>query len=323
LRRHPYGGGPAAEHNFTTGLLLHHCLTGNPDSRGAVISLAEWVIGMDDGRRNLLGVLDDSPTGRANCNARGRAPGRAAGNSMNALLDAWVLTRDARFLMYCETLIRRCIHPSDDIDVLRLLDVEKNWSYTVFLRALAKYLDLKAEANQIDSTYSYAQASLVAYATWMLAQERPYFDQVEKLEFPTEAWAAQEFRKANVLRLAARHVDEPLCAQLMSRGNELGERAWQDLIRFDSRASARALAITLIEGLLDCTLRSQVLGQAPRVAKQSHDFGQPTPFIPQWQRVLAGKSDLAAATRMIGRLMTPSRWARFLRRTVASANGKK
>src|SRR5205807_1709646 len=31
-----HGGGPSAEHNFATGLLLHYFLTGEPDSREAV-----------------------------------------------------------------------------------------------------------------------------------------------------------------------------------------------------------------------------------------------------------------------------------------------
>ena len=88
--------------------------------------------------------------------------------------------------------------------------------------------------------YAYAQGSLLNYARWMVQHERPYFDQVEKLEYPTEAWAAQEFRKANVMRLAAQHADEPLRARLLGRGQELAERAWADLTRFETRCYARA-----------------------------------------------------------------------------------
>ena len=99
------------------------------------------------------------------------------------------------------------------------------------------------------------EKSLLNYAEWMFENEKPYFDQVEKLEFPTEAWAAQEFRKANVLRLAAGHAKEPLQSQLFSRGNEIADRAWTDLLRFETRTYARALAVVMIEGLADCGFR--------------------------------------------------------------------
>ena len=62
-----------------------------------------------------------------------------------------------------------------------------------------------------------------------LKTERPYLDQREQLEFPNETWAAQEFRKANVLRLAAAHVEDPLRSRLIRRGEELSRRAWDDL----------------------------------------------------------------------------------------------
>src|SRR5262249_47918389 len=44
------GGGPANEHNYTTGLMLHYFLTGSAASRAAVLELAPWVIDVDAGR---------------------------------------------------------------------------------------------------------------------------------------------------------------------------------------------------------------------------------------------------------------------------------
>ena len=61
----PYGGGPSCEHNYTTGLLYYHYLTGDPLAREAVLELAGWVLRMDDGTRNILGLVDDGPTGLA------------------------------------------------------------------------------------------------------------------------------------------------------------------------------------------------------------------------------------------------------------------
>ena len=89
------------------------------------------------------------------------------------------------------------------------------------------------------------------------SHERPYFDQLEKLEFPNETWAAQEFRKANVIRSAAAHTGEPLRSALVHRGAELTDRAWHDLLRFDSRHSARTIAILLTEGMRLASSRGQ------------------------------------------------------------------
>src|SRR5262249_15740685 len=153
--------------------------------------------------RNLFGLVDDGPTGQASCTFRldYQGPGRGCGNSVNALLDAWLVTGRRAYLNQAEGLIRRCVHAADDVPPRDLLHVELRWSYTVFLSALARYLRSKAEAEEIDFMYAYARESLLAYARWMAEHEVPYFDHPEKLEFPTETWAAQELRKANVLRL--------------------------------------------------------------------------------------------------------------------------
>jgi hypothetical protein len=282
-----YGGGPSSNHNFTTGLLHYHYLTGDPDAREAVIGLADWVIRMDDGRRTPFGRIDPGPTGLASQTGTpdNHGPGRGAGNSVNALLDAWLLTGGRRYLDEAEVLIRRCIHPEDDIPSRRLLNAEKHWSYPIFLAALARYLDLKAEARELDRMYAYARLSLVAYASWMLDHETPYLSRPEALEFPTETWAAQELRKANVLRLAAAHADEPLRSALLRRGEELADVAWSQLLGFESRNVARALTLMMSEGPLDESFRLRFPGPAPRPSAD-HAFEPPETFVPQKARVL-------------------------------------
>src|SRR5437667_274570 len=81
-------------------------------------------------------------------------PGRGGGNSINALLDAWLLGAGRAYLDKAEELIRRCVHPADDLAALDLGNPEERWSYTVFLSVLARYLDLKARAGQIDEMFS-------------------------------------------------------------------------------------------------------------------------------------------------------------------------
>src|SRR5262249_24444970 len=113
----PYGGGPCDEHNYTTGLLHFHYLTGDPAARDAVAGRAGWVLRMDAGTAAVFGLVDDGPTGLASCTAQAdyHGPGRGCGNSVNALLDGWLATGQRRFLDKAEALIRRCVHPLADV----------------------------------------------------------------------------------------------------------------------------------------------------------------------------------------------------------------
>src|SRR5262249_9524400 len=163
-------------------------------------------------------------------------------------------------------------------------DAERRWSYTVFLTTLARYLDLKAELGELDARYGYAQAALVHYAEWMARREAPYLDHPEELEYPTETWAAQDLRKANVLRLAPRHDAEPLRSHFLARGQELADRVWDDLAKFASRDVARCLAILLPEGHRDVYFRSHLITPAPRASK-TNDIGLPSTFVSQKHRI--------------------------------------
>ena len=213
------GGGPAAEQNYNAGLALHYFLTGWIPSRDAAIQLGQWVIDMDDGRRTPFRWLSRSDTGLASAsgNPLYHGPGRAGGNSINALVVAFDLTSDRRFLDKAEQLIHRCIHPADDIAALNLLDAERRWYYTVFLEAVGRYLWCKRERGELDACYDYARRSLLHYARWMRRYEYPYLDKPEALEYPTETWSAQDIRKSDVLAWAA------LCEQGAERQAFLAE----------------------------------------------------------------------------------------------------
>jgi YetA-like protein len=309
-----YGGGPGSAHNFTTGLLLYHMLTGCPRARAAVCGLADWVIAMDDGSQTVLGLLDDGPTGLATPCGSGpyHSPERGAGNSLNALLDGWLITSDRKYLDYAGEIVRRCIHPHDDIPGQDLLDAEKRWSYTVFLVSLDKYLRCKAELDEIDEPYAYAQACLVHYGRWMLTHERPYFDRREKLEYPTEAWAAQEFRKANALRLAAQYAPQQLAMRMFDRGDELAERAWKDLFAFETRTAARAMAVLLIEGPRDAELRRRATRSLPDPPPLAN-LSQPQPFVSQRERVKRQLRSPKGVVSLLVKAANPIRWPRLFK----------
>jgi hypothetical protein len=282
------GGGPSNMHNYTTGLLLHHFLTGDPRSRQTVIDLASWVIDMDDGNRTALRWLTRAPTGLASATGSPgfHGPGRGAGNSINALLDGHRLTGRAEFLAKAEGLIRRCIHPCDDIAGRQLLDAERRWSYTMFLQALGRYLDHKQDLGTLDFNYAYAQESLLHYARWMADHEIPYLDKPERLEQPTETWAAQDMRKSEVFQYSAIHAAGIERAQFLEKCRFFFRYSVTTLSRMKTRALTRPLVLMLSNGLMyNDVARVAATTQAP-VAAPGMDFGAPQRFVPQRHRAV-------------------------------------
>src|SRR5439155_1445811 len=109
------GGGPSAEHNYTTGLMMHHFLTGSAASRDAVIELGDWVLAMDDGARTPFRWLDAGPTGLASATYSRdfHGPGRGAGNSLKALVEATRLTHDMKYIRKAAVFEYAAGHASD------------------------------------------------------------------------------------------------------------------------------------------------------------------------------------------------------------------
>ena len=275
------GGGPSNEHNYTLGLRLNWLLTGDPQSREAAIGLAGWVIAMDDGKKTMFRWLSASHTGLASqtYSPSYHGPGRGAGHSILALLDGHRLTQDQVFLDKADQLIRRCIHPADDIAALNLLDAERRWSYTVFLQALGRSLDYRVELGRLDREYAYARAALLHYARWMVEHEYPYLDRPEILEYPTETWAAQDLRKCDVFLYAAGHSSGAEREQFIKRAGFFFDYSVATLQQSKTRTLARPLVLLLTNGFQH--LAPQAVAPRPLPRSTSDDFGQPTPFVPQ------------------------------------------
>lgn len=284
--RGPYGGGPSNEHNYTSGLLQYYYLTGDPEAANAIRELADWVIAMDDGSRTLLGFIDDGPTGLA---SKSRdmdfhKPGRGAGNSINALLDAYAVTRQRRYLQFAEMLVQRVIHPNDDVASLGLDQPETRWSYVVFLQILGKYLDHKLEWGEVDHAYWYARAGLLTYARWMLVHEQPYRDVLHKVELPTETWPAHDIRKCHVFHVAARHAPESERARFTEKAAFYFERCLGDLLTFPTAYVTRPQVILCVYGVVHGYFqRDPRHAQLP--PQPDYDFGQPVPFETQGARL--------------------------------------
>ena len=311
-----YGGGQSDEHNYTTGLLFHYYLTGNPQSRDAVVELADWVLNMDDGTQTIFSLVDDEPSGLASATKDPdfHGPGRGSGNSVNALLDAWFLTNERRYLDKADELIRRVVHPKQDLNSLDLLNSEKRWSYPVFLMALARYLDAKIEMDELDEMYAYGVATMQHYGRWMADSERPALSCPDELEYVTEAWAVQDVRKANALRLCAQfETDMHWVDRMRSKGAEIAAASWRDLYKFEDRYNARAISVLMTEGLRDAWHQNNPPRTVPPAPQWVGDFGSWQMFVGQRDRVKNGLKEPKSLLTMAGRAMHPKRWVRFVK----------
>jgi hypothetical protein len=282
------GGGPANEQSYATGLLLHHFLTGSTAAREAVLALGRWVIDIDDGRKTVFRWLAGGHTGLASQSRTPdyHGPGRGPANAVGVLIDAHQLSGDGAFLAKAEQLIRRVIHPADDVAGRNLLDAENRWFYTMFLQTLGRYLDYKAERGDRDFSYAYARAGLLHYARWMAENEYPYLEKPEILEYPTETWAAQDMRKSEVFKYAARHAAGAEREAFLGRSEFFFRYATGALAGMKTRTLARPVVLLLSYGFMHAYFQQHPGVSSPPPDRADHDFGRPGRFVPQKVRAV-------------------------------------
>lgn len=260
-----YGGGPSLSHNYSSGMLLHYYLTGERSSKEAVLDLASFVENNLAIEKTLSNCLFQKVKGLKNFlenKSKGKGfvqigkiygldgPGRTSGNSLNTLLDALILTNEDKYLELAEELIKQCVCPKDDLLKMDLLDTENRWMYTVFLQALGKYLEVRAEQGRSDGTWEYARQSLIHYAKWMAKNEQLYLNTPEKLEFPNETWAAQDIRKCNIFIYAAKYSEEKLGKLLLEKAEFFYKEALRQVFKFNSIILTRPIALMMQNSMI-------------------------------------------------------------------------
>ncbi len=263
--RTAYGGGPSLSHNYTTGLLLHYYLTGSFSSREAVNELTVFVKNnlsceetfanrvIKNTKRIISFVKDPlqkQPLVQINKVYGLDGPGRASGNSLNTLLDAYVLTGNKKHLDEAEYVIQKCINPDDNIDKRDLLDVENRWMYLVFLQSLGKFLDIKTMQGYFDIKWQYARHCLIKYAEWMVHNEYLYLEKPEKLEYPNETWAVQEIRKCSVLLYAARYVKSRRRDQFVDKAKYFYDGSMKLFDTFETKTLTRPIVLLMLNGMM-------------------------------------------------------------------------
>ncbi|EWH11136.1 hypothetical protein DS2_04745 [Catenovulum agarivorans DS-2] len=209
---HAGGGGPGGQHCYTTGLMYHYFLTGDESSKQAVLNLTQWIGHIYDGEGGLLEALlavkNAGQAGYTNL-VTGQYPlDRGVGNFVNALLDSYQLTNDSSYLTKAFDVLQNTIHPNEDLSIRELSNVEYSWFYTVLLQAACRYLQIKEQAQELDTSFYYVRDALLHYVLWMEQNEYPYLEKPEILEYPNQTWTAQDMRKANIFALAAYYAPE-------------------------------------------------------------------------------------------------------------------
>lgn len=291
------GGGPSGGHLYPSGLMLHAYLTGTRLSRATALELADYVITCDDGALTFMKWLSRAPTGVATASGTEHyhGPGRAAGNSINALLEGLKATGDERYARKIDELLRRVFHPATDIASLNLLDAENKWFYMMYAHSLGKYLDwcvdeglanlvgpaVPAGPHMARDTYEYARACFLHLMRWAVEHERPYLDKPEELEYPTETWAAQDMRKCDVFLAAARHAEtDDERRRYLEKARFFFDYSVQALKGFETRHLCRPVVLLLSFGWRWFG-EGDAAAMPPVKPLPARDCGRPTTFVAQ------------------------------------------
>lgn len=300
------GGGPGAEHCYTSGLLLHYFVTGDTEYREAVIRLARWSLRSLRGPQTVLAATRKAlrhinlffGTSRMHNRPFPRFPlSRGTGNAINACLDAFEASDDQWFLNQTELLINGTLHPADDIDARDLLDAEAAWSYTVMLVAVARYLDMKYERGELDEPFKYARSCLLSYAHWMVQHEYPYLDKPEILEYPTETWPAQDLRKSVILYHAARYAPAEAQPVFLEKAQFFYTTAKEQLLNHPTSSYTRPVALMLQNGWVGARLSRERVPPAAIPDIPTFVEGRPTPAFNLFTMVRRISSEFVTALR--------------------------
>lgn len=276
------GGGPAAEHCYTTGLLYHFFLTGNNDSKTSVLKLAKWIRVYHEGSNGLFEQFlslkrNDLPKIKLllsgiHVSSHLYPFTRGTGNYLNALLDAYLLAPTEDWLAHAGYVIKNTIHPRDDIAKRDLLNAEVSWSYLILLTSICKYILIKNQNEDFDNDYQFALDSFCHYSRWMLKNERLYLSDPDQLEFPNNTWTAQDIRKSMLMFIASEY-DPTLSEAYLDKANEWLDSITRSLKDSNESHYSRILAILLQNyGPHLVKIKSYHLGNANR---RQIEYGKP------------------------------------------------
>ena len=296
------GGGPSASHMYSTGWMLAYYLTGEPRYKEAAINLANYVLELEDGAQTRFRLLSSRPTGYATSSSyEYYGPGRASGNAIHVLLTGYELTGEPKYLEMVNYLMRRCVHPDQDLDSLDLLNAELRWFYTMHLQAQCRLIDLLETMPGQEENHKYAVACLLHYARWMLKNERPTLDCPEHLQYPTETWAAQDIRKWHILAYAARWCPtREEGSAMMQKADWFYDYVMRTLDGFPTKSLCRPVVLLMVCGWQRESLIRDFDRLAPKQIQLPSQWPEQQPFIPQRREAIARAKKIILAGGVVG-----------------------
>ena len=173
------------------------------------------------------------------------------------------LTGERRYLAKADQLIRRCVHPADDIDALELLDAERRWSIHRVPAGRRQVPGLQDRARRSGRVVRVrARRCCTMRAGWRSTKSRISIA-ARSCEYPTETWAAQdvaEVRRVRVCRPACR--SRPSAIASPSARRFFFDYSMTTLLGEKTRAFARPVVLLLSNGWMQ--LGRRAIRQRPR-----------------------------------------------------------
>ena len=84
----------------------------------------------------------------------------------------------------------------------------------------------------------------------MVENEQTYLATPEKMEYPNETWAAQDFRKTNVLLYASKYSEIGSKNKFIEKAEQVYIEAIEQLLEFDTNQLTRPIALLMQNGMM-------------------------------------------------------------------------
>jgi hypothetical protein len=108
----------------------------------------------------------------------------------------------------------------------------------------------------------------------------PYKFVLDRVEIPTETWPAQDIRKSNVFKFAAKYTDEPLHSAFLRKAEYFFQACISDLLSFETCTLTRPIVLLMTNGFMQAYFEQHPTETAPHPCDE-YDFGEPQTFTPQ------------------------------------------
>ena len=165
----------------------------------------------------------------------------------------------------------------------------------MFLQSLGKYLDYKVELGELDERYAYARETLLALRPLDGRHEYPYLEKPEILEYPTETWPAQDMRKSEVFKYAAKYAEGRERDLFLERAETFFTYVVSTLREMPTRTLARPVVLLLSYGWMHAYFRQHPDVSAPAPVNPFRQWPPPSRFVPQKARAMRRAKVLVAA----------------------------